>query len=94
MKHYIIVKWNEKVTDKSLYYKRACDAFNYVTKIAGVTALKIYQSNSDRANRADLMIEIECTKEGLANYDVSDLHKEWKKNFSEYIGEKTIFDHE
>lgn len=65
MKHYIIVKWNEKVTDKSLYYKRACDAFDDVTKIAGVTALKIYQSNSDRANRADLMIEIECTKDGL-----------------------------
>lgn len=94
MKHCIIVKWNEQVADKNLYFEKACDAFKDVIKIEGVSGLKVYQSNSDRANRADVMIEIECSKEGLENYDASDLHKAWKENFGDLIASKSIFDYE
>lgn len=92
MKHYIIVKWNEKVTDKADYYLKACEAFRAVTDIDGVTNLNVFKSNSDKSNRFDVMIEIECSKEGLANYDVSDLHKSWKENYTSYIEKKAIFD--
>jgi len=94
MKHFIIIKWNEKVADKAAYYEKACEAFRDVTKIEGVTGLQVYKSNSERANRYDVMIEIECTEEGLKNYDVSELHKAWKENYSEYFGGKAIFDHD
>lgn len=92
MKHYIVVKWNEKVSDKNEYYLKACEAFRAVTDIEGVSNLNVYRSNSDKSNRFDVMIEIECTPEGLANYDVSTLHSSWKENYSSFIEKKAIFD--
>ncbi|MDO4500430.1 MAG: Dabb family protein [Erysipelotrichaceae bacterium] len=94
MKHYIIVKWNDEVTDKELFYNKAYEAFKNVTDIDEVTGLNVYKNNSDRSNRYDVMIEIECSKQGLLNYDVSTLHKEWKDNYSKYIASKAIFDHD
>lgn len=92
MKHYIIVKWNEKVLDKDEYYSKACEAFGKVTDIDGVSGLNVYKSNSGRANRYDVMVEMSCTEEGLGNYDVSDLHKDWKANYEPFIERKAIFD--
>lgn len=94
MKHCIIIKWNDKVADKDLYFEKSAKAFSDVTKLAGVTELKMYKSNSKRDNRADLMIKIECTKEGLENYDVSELHQAFKKMCEGLIAQKTIFDYE
>lgn len=94
MKHYVIVKWNEKVQDKNEYYKKACEAFAGVTKIPGVTGLDVCQNCNDRSGRFDIMVEIECTEEGLENYDVSKLHQDWKANYTKYIKSKTIFDRE
>ena len=94
MKHYVIVKWNETVTDKNEYYKKACDAFAKVVEIDGVLGLNVYKNCNDKPNRFDVMIEIECTNEGLENYDVSQLHQDWKANFTQYMETKTIFDHD
>lgn len=94
MKHCIIVKWNEKVTDKDLFYNRTCEAFSGVLELDGVSGLKVYRTCSGRANRADLMVEIECTEAGLLVYDASDLHRAWKEDFGEYIASKMIFDYE
>ncbi len=92
MKHYIIVKWNELVLNKEEFYEYAYEAFKDVTKIEGVNGLNVFKSNSDRGNRYDVMIEIDCTLDGLSNYDKSELHKRWKDNYSKYILSKAIFD--
>lgn len=92
MLHHIIVKWNEKVADKEEYALKAEEAFAGSTKIPGVSAVEVIRSNSERANRYDLMIRMTMTPEGLANYDVSDMHKAWKENYGPFIGSKAIFD--
>lgn len=94
MKHCIIVKWNEKVTDKDEFYKKAVEAFSGVENIEGVFGYRVYKSNSNRANRFDIMIEIDCIEEGLKNYDGCKLHTDWKNNFTEYFQSKTIFDYD
>ena len=48
--------------------------------------------NSDRPNRHDLMIEMLLTPEGLAVYDGSQMHQDWKAQYGQYIEQKTIFD--
>lgn len=93
MKHCIIVKWNNKVKDKDEYYKKVVDAFSKITDIEGINGFEVYKSCSKRENRYDVMIEIDCTQEGLNNYDLSKLHIDWKNNFTEYFEAKTIFDY-
>ena len=38
------------------------------------------------------MIEMILTPEGLAIYDASPMHQEWKAQYGQYIEQKTIFD--
>ena len=94
MKHLIIVKWNDKVKDKKEMISKVHEAFKEVTSIDGVDGVKIIESCSNKANRSDIIIKIDCSGLGLINYDASDLHKAWKENFSEYIASKAIFDFE
>ena len=41
-----------------------------------------------------IMIAMTMTEEGLARYDVSEMHKRWKAEYGDRIALKTIFDHE
>ena len=92
MKHYIIVKWNELVTDKAAMAERAEGAFAGVTALPGVTDCRVIRSCSSRPNRFDLVIAMEMTEEGLACYDASELHKRWKADFTQYFASKAVFD--
>lgn len=92
MKHFIIVKWNEKVTDKNAFAKRADEIYAMSPQIPGVNGYTVKKSNSDRANRFDLMIEMDLTPEGLENYDRSEMHRLWKEEMGEFFGSKAIFD--
>ena len=92
MKHYIIVKWNEKATDKEAFAKRADEIYSDALKIDGVNSYKVIKSNSDRKNRFDVMIEMDLTEKGLENYDCSEMHKKWKTEMSPYFEAKAIFD--
>ena len=92
MKHYIVVKWNELVTDKNDMLEMVKDTFKDVVNISGVDNVEVFENNSDKANRFDVMIKIECSKDGLENYDVSDLHQNWKIKADKYLKEKAIFD--
>lgn len=91
MKHYIIVKF---ITDYN--YKNELDniikLFDESKKIFGVESVNIYCSNSNRDNRHDIMIEMILSKEGLENFDNSDIHRNWKELYGKYISSKTIFD--
>ena len=92
MKHYIIVKWNEKVTDKNAFAERAEKIYEKSLSVPGVDGYKIIRSNSERENRFDLMIEMTLSEEGLKNYDTSAMHKEWKEEMSGFFEAKAIFD--
>lgn len=92
MKHYIIVKWNDKVTDKDAFAQRADEIYAASAAIPGVDGYRILKSNSDRKNRFDLMVEMTLSAEGLAAYDQSDMHKLWKSEMGKYFEAKAIFD--
>lgn len=92
MLHHILVKWNDKVTDKQNMVSLAAEAFADAERIPGVTRCEIIPSCSSRVNRYDLMIRLTMTQEGLEAYDASEMHKAWKKNFSEFMESKCIFD--
>lgn len=91
MKHYIIVKFisNYNYNNELDNIRRL---FDESKNISGVDNVNIYCSNSDRDNRHDLMIEMILSKEGLINFDNSNIHKMWKELYGKYISSKTIFD--
>jgi hypothetical protein len=91
MKHYIIVKFNEDYN----YLKQLEDIqklFNEALTINGINKIDIYQSNSNKVNRHDLMIKMDLTNESLVEFDNSWIHTKWKSEYGKYIQSKTIFD--
>lgn len=91
MKHFIIVKFNDEV-DKEKIKEPIRDLFSKALKIAGIKNVDIYNSNSDLANRHDMMIEMNLSEEALDMFDKSEIHREWKEKYGECIINKTIFD--
>ena len=91
MKHYIIAKFKDK-NDTERLLPEIRRLFDKALLIDGVKAVKIHPSNSDRENRYSIMIEMTLTPAGLLAYDVSDMHKEWKRTYGDRIESKAIFD--
>lgn len=91
MKHYIIVKFKEN-TDVEGMLPDIRELFHQALALEGVNRVEVHRSNSDRSNRHDLMIEMLLTPEGLAVYDGSQMHQDWKAQYGQYIEQKTIFD--
>ena len=92
MRHFIIVKYNDKVTDRAAFVEEVKRVFSPALDIPGVSALNVFPSCSTRKNRHDLMIELVLTPAALEIYDHSDFHHYWKDNYSQFIEDKTIFD--
>ena len=92
MKHHIIVKWNESVTDKRGAAKGVRELFAQSSDIDGVVGVEVYENCIDRQNRYDIMIVIEMDKSALTAWDESELHKTWKSGWGEKIAQKAIFD--
>ena len=61
-------------------------------EIDGITKVEVCLSNSNRLNRHDLMVEMLLTEEALTKFDNSEIHKQWKAEYGQYIINKTIFD--
>lgn len=91
MKHYIIVKFDEK-TEKEKIINPIRELFQNAIKIKEVEKVEIYESNMDLPNRYDLMIKMDLSKNALKEFDNGEIHKEWKEKFGKYITSKTIFD--
>ena len=91
MKHFIIVKFKDKEDTKRLF-SDIKSIFDQTLDIKGVQKVEIHPSNSDRANRYSLMIEMTLTKAALEAYDISAPHKEWKARYGDRIESKAIFD--
>lgn len=91
MKHYIIVKFNEK-TEKEKIINPIRELFQKAIEIKDVEKVDIYESNMDLPNRYDLMIKMDLSKNALKEFDNSEIHEKWKEKFGKYIMSKTIFD--
>lgn len=96
MKHCILVKFIPEISKKieNSFIEQIQEIFDAATEIDGVHYVKLYKCCIDRDNRADLMIEIDMDKDALEKYDSSDAHLIWKREYSRFIDEKTIFDYD
>jgi len=68
------------------------DIFKECLKIPGIHKLDMCVSNSDIANRYDLMIVFDMDKEALPAYASSEPHIRWKSEYGDRIAKKAIFD--
>ena len=91
MKHYIIVKFVEGTDVKALVGPVKA-IYDETLSIPGVHGVDVKLSNSDRANRYDLMIVMDMDKEALPAYDVSAPHLRWKTEYGDRVAKKAIFD--
>ena len=66
--------------------------FEETLSIPGIHELDVRLSNSDRANRYDLMILLKMDQEALPAYDASEPHHRWKEEYGDRIDKKAIFD--
>lgn len=94
MKHCILVKWNNSVTDKSALVKEVRNIFLHLLTIDGIHDVKFHENVVDRPNRFDLMICIIMDKAALPVYDNSEPHHEWKEKYGKFVENKVIFDYE
>jgi len=93
MVHYIIVKFKDP-QDRFTLREEIERLFLTALEIEGVERVEVRPSCSERENRYHLMIAMTMTEAGLENYDVSDMHRRWKREYEDRIALKTIFDHE
>ena len=93
MKHYIIAKLKEGY-DREALAAPVREIFEQTLEIPGVHAVRVKPCCIDRANRYDLMIEIDMDREALEAYDQSAPHRKWKETYGEMLSAKTIFDSE
>ena len=91
MKHYILVKFKPGVDVRALE-EPVRAIFAETLSIPGVYEADVLLSNSDRANRYDMMIVMDMDKDALPLYDVSAPHLRWKAEYGDRIEKKAIFD--
>ena len=91
MKHHIIVKFTPG-TDAKALAEPVHSIFAQTLTIPGVHDVQVLLSDSDRANRYDMMIVMDMDKEALPLYDVSAPHLRWKAEYGDKIEKKAIFD--
>ncbi len=94
MKHYILIKWNKEVSDKKAMLENVKNVFEKLLAIEGIHNVEYKQNCIDRANRFDLLVEIDMDKEVLPTYDQSVPHLEWKEKYGKFVENKAIFDFE
>ena len=94
MKHCILAKWNETVTDKAALLAQVRALYAAADDIPGVRGVTVHPCCIDRPNRYDLMIVLDVDKEALPNWDASGLHHRWKDEYGGLLEKKAIFDYE
>ena len=91
MKHYILAKFRDR-DDTERLFPEIKELFRRTLALDGVENVTIRKSNSARANRYSIMIEMDLSREGLEAFDASDVHREWKAVYGDRLESKAIFD--
>ncbi len=94
MKHCILVKWNDTVTDKATVESDAKKLFANALSLPEIKDIHFINNCVDKENRYDFLIIIEMEKESLPIWNECDVHKKWKALFGGFIESKAIFDFE
>ncbi len=94
MKHCILAKWNETVTDKAALLAQVRALYTAADDIPGVHSVTVHPCCIDRPNRYNLMIVLDMDREALPNWDASDIHHRWKDEYGGLLEQKAIFDYE
>lgn len=94
MKHCIIAKFNDSVSDKAAIIERVEELFSSAPAMDGIHGRTVLRNCIDRENRYDLAIVIDMDKAALPAWDASELHRAWKSRFGAYLASKAIFDFE
>lgn len=92
MKHHILVKWDDSVTDKAALLKPIGALFRGVLDVPGVHGVTLHPNVIDRPNRYDLLILIDMDEAALPAYDACAAHHAWKDTYGSLIAKKAIFD--
>ena len=92
MKHCIIVKYNDTVTDKAALLEEIKTLFAPCAHIPGVHGLLFCPTATDFPNRYDLMIALDMDREALEAFNASEVHHVWKRDYAKYLASKAIFD--
>ena len=92
MKHHIIVKFNDSVTDKAAITEEISRHFAPASDIDGIRSVTVCPSVIDLPNRYDLMIILEMDKSALPVWAECSVHTEWKRRYSSLLEKKAIFD--
>lgn len=71
MKHCILAKWNETVTDKAALLAQVRALYTAADDIPGVHSVTVHPCCIDRPNRYNLMIVLDMDREALPNWDAS-----------------------
>jgi hypothetical protein len=95
MKHCILVKFTDTVTDKGALCAEV-ERFwaDTLPALPGIRGVKCLRNVIDRANRYDLLIRLDMEQSALAGYDASAQHAQWKEKYGPYLAQKAIFDYE
>lgn len=96
MKHCILVKYIEEVTDQQKVdlVPEITEVFVPLKEMEGIHGVEIITNVVDRPNRYDILIRIDMDQNVLSIYDQSEPHKIWKRDYAKYIDKKAIFDYE
>ncbi len=94
MKHLIIAKYQDAVSDKDEMFRRISELFSTWTEYPFISGCRVIRNCIDRPNRYDVIIAVDLAPEDLTLWDSCELHRQWKSVFGEVLQAKAIFDAE
>ena len=95
MKHCILVKFNDTVTDKAALCAEIERFWAESTaEMPMVQSAECRRNVVERPNRYDLLIRLDLAPEALPAYDASAQHAAWKAQYGKFLAQKVIFDYE
>ncbi len=95
MKHLVMVKWNETVSDKKALADEVLALFERaVAENSEIEDVELVLNAVDLPNRYDCLFIIKIDRDELPVWNNCEPHKIWKSDYSKYLQSKAIFDWE
>ena len=95
MKHLVIVKWNELVSDKKAMQDEVLALFNEAkNENPEIKDVRIVLNVVNNPNRYDCIFVVELDQKDLGVWVNCSQHVKWKEDYTKYLAGKAIFDME